>query len=79
MGELRLTGLDEQALAKLSERATEHGRTIEAEAKTILLERLESPAAPKWQQLLDEARRQTRGAIRSSSLDLIREGRDALS
>jgi plasmid stability protein len=78
MGELRLTGLDEQALAKLSKRATENGRTIEAEARTILLERLESASRPRWQHLLDEARQQTRGAIHSSSLDLIREGRDAL-
>ena len=75
MGELTLRGLDEAVIAGLSQRAAEHGRTVEAEATEILLSSLQ-PALPGWREALKEARRQTEGTMTSRTIDILYQGKD---
>ncbi len=77
MGELRLTGLDEQVLATLSRRAAVHGRTVEAEASAILEQETTKPLQTVWDKMRESAH-QT-GRLTVSTIDLIREDRDARS
>jgi plasmid stability protein len=74
MAQLLVRDLTEETLERLKRRAREHGRSLQAEAKTIL-----EAAAPLT---LDEAarvaaqwRRRLAGKMKSDSADLLREDR----
>ena len=81
MGELTLTGLDDEVLARLSSRAAAHGRSAEEEASAIVLAEIAvtSEAEPMskdaWWERAAELRRET-GRLGVNMTDLIREGRD---
>ena len=81
MGDLTLTGLDEGVLTRLSQRAAEHGQSIEAEVTQILEQQLglasRSAHADStiWKKMA-ESRQQT-GRLNVRTIDLLREDRDA--
>ena len=81
MGDLTITGLDEEVLARLSRQAAEHGRSVEAEAAVLLRAEIARQSAiptlseEQWLAMAAEARRQT-GGLNVAMVDLIREGRD---
>ncbi len=76
MGNLTVTGLDETVLAKLSRRAAEHGRTLEAEAAEILSEGVDAEQPRDWQHMLETVRQQTAGTISTKTIDILYEGKD---
>ena len=78
MGNLMLTGLDETVLAKLSRRAAEHGRTLEAEVTEILCESVDAEHPRDLRDMLETMRQQTAGTIKSKTIDILYEGKNGL-
>ncbi len=79
MGDLTVTGLDEAVLRRLSQRAAEHGQSVEAEVKQVLTSSVLAGQEPATLAMLADARQQTAATVKSNTLDLIREGRDELA
>jgi len=72
-----IADVEETVLARLQERASSHGRTVEAEARAILQEVLQTPVDPRWQRV--NAIRDhlaASGRTFSDSADLLREDRE---
>jgi plasmid stability protein len=76
MSALVIPDLDEATLARLHERATTHGRTVETEARAILTAALQGPADPWAAANAIRERLAASGRTFSDSADLIREDRD---
>ena len=76
MGELALTGLDDEMLARLSSPAQEHGRTAEAEAAAITAGQLRTSATSQdiWEAFAES--RLGTGRLDVNTTDTIREDRD---
>lgn len=75
MSQLVISDLDDVTLSRLRERAARHGRTVEWEAKTILVEAL--PGNDAWtgaDQIFTELA--ATGRTFSDSVELIREDRE---
>jgi plasmid stability protein len=68
--------VDETLLVRLEDRAKQHGRTLEAEVKSIL-EAAASPLDPVWERI-NQARERlaATGRVFSDSTELLREDRD---
>lgn len=76
MGKLVLTGIAEQIVHELEERATRHGRTPEEEAKAILSETLQ-PRDASWAEVdAIHTRLAATGRTFSDNAELLREDRD---
>ena len=75
MAQLLVRNLDDDLVARLKERAAEHGRSAEAEHRAILEKTLRPDAEDVWARL-DRLRAATAGRIKGDSTDLIREERD---
>ena len=82
MGELTLTGLDEDMLARLSDWAAAHGRSTEEEAGAILGAAIRQLGGDGRDVTKDEllalsaeSRRQS-GRLSVRSIDLLHDGRD---
>ena len=76
MGEIRVTGLDDALLARLSQRAATHGLGAEEEVKRLVTSTYAAWQDPITVEMLAEARRQTAASVRSKTLDLIYESHD---
>jgi antitoxin FitA len=77
MSALVIPDLDEATLARLRERATTHGRTVETEARAILTAALQAPPADPWAAAnAIRERLAASGRTFSDSAELLREDRD---
>jgi plasmid stability protein len=76
MGQLLVRDVPDRVITALKRRAKEHGRSAEAEHRTILQETLAPAAEDFWEQAA-KLRQATKGRIRTNSADLIRAGRRA--
>lgn len=77
MSQLLLPDLEESTLQRLHERAVDHGRTAEAEAKAILVEALRSTTHESWTPVnAIRERLAASGRHFEDSTNLIREDRE---
>ena len=75
MAEILVRGLDAQTIKRLKEQAARHGRSLQAEVKSIL----DQAAGKTLKELLAEAariRRRFKSRSMMDSCDLIRQDRD---
>ena len=77
MSQLLIPDVDPAMLAQLRQQASQHGRTLEDEAKTILQRAAAAPSASAWTEV-DAIRQQLAASGRqfSDSAELLREDRD---
>jgi plasmid stability protein len=75
MGQVLIRGVDDGVLQSLKERASEHGRSLEAELRQVLADAARRPRAALIQELA-EIRALTPKGPRVLAEDLVREGRD---
>jgi plasmid stability protein len=75
MPQLLVRGIPREIVEALKRRAAEHGRSAEAEHRTILEEALRAGRAGFWQRAA-ALREATRGRISIGSEELIRQDRD---
>ena len=78
MGEILVRDLDDGVVARLKDRAREHGRSLEAEVKMILSEISDSPKVDRQTALegIAKLRERLKGRKFPDSVALIREDRD---
>jgi len=77
MASLLIPDIEDNALIRLRERATVHGRSLEAEAKVILEEILRMPSSPIWDRVNALRAHLAAGGRRfEDSAELIREDRE---
>jgi plasmid stability protein len=82
MKPILIRGLDDEAMRRLKQRAKNHGRSLAAEAKAILLEAAASPEAePKVdmeraRRMAEKIREQFKGRKFPDTVTLLREGKD---
>jgi plasmid stability protein len=76
MSALVIPDLDPATLARLRQRATTNGRTVETEARAILTAALQAPADPWAAANAIHDRLAASGRAFSDSAELIREDRD---
>jgi plasmid stability protein len=77
MSQLLIPDVDPAMLTQLQQRAAQHGRTLEDEARTILERAAEAPSPSAWTEV-DAIRQQLAASGRqfSDSAELVREDRD---
>ncbi len=77
MSAVLVLDIEETTLARLKDRADAHRRSVEAEARSILLEALQSPTAKAWAgaKAFRESLAAT-GRAFSDSAELLREDRE---
>jgi len=75
MGQVLIRGVDDVVLQSLKERATEHGRSLEAELRVVLTEAARPSRAALIKEL-EEIRAMTPNVPGPLAEDLVREGRD---
>ena len=78
MGQILVRNLDDQVVAKLKERAKDHGRSLAAEVRIILQQaaderKLDMATARRR---IEEVRARFKGRTLPDSLEIIREGRN---
>jgi len=76
MASLSVRNLDDDLLGRLKRRAARHGRSAEAEVRTILRQALSSEAEPGFDDLAAALRDLTAGRQHTPAEELLREGRD---
>jgi antitoxin FitA len=76
MASLSVTNLDDDLLGRLKRRAARHGRSAEAEVRTILHQALSSESEPRFDELAEATRQLTAGRKHTPAELLLREGRD---
>lgn len=77
MSQLTLQDIDDSLWRRLQQRAATHGQTIEAEAKTILAQTLDTAREEIWAKVdAIHARLAASGRTFSDSTDLLREDRE---
>jgi plasmid stability protein len=76
MGQLVISDIDTSVIARIGERAARHGRSLEGEVKSILIEAIGGNGSNAWS-AADQIRLRLAGSGRSfsDSADLIREDR----
>lgn len=75
MAQLLVRKLDESVVARLKEQARRHGRSLQAEVKSIL-ERASQNDLERAREVADRIRRRIGRRQQTDSVDLIREDRD---
>lgn len=78
MPDLLIRGLSAEALARLKTQATAHGRSMQAEAKSIVEAGIR-PTMAEWLERVDRSRARIEaehGALEESSATVVRELRD---
>lgn len=75
MSQLLVRGVPSDVIEALKRRASEHGRSAEAEHRLILEQALCPDRASFWERAA-ALRERTRGRISGNSADLIRQDRD---
>jgi len=76
MANLSVRNLDDDTIGRLKRRAARHGRSAEAEVRSILSRVLSSESEPSFDELAAELRLLTAGRTHTSAEVLQREGRD---
>ncbi len=76
MASLSVRNLDDNLLTRLKRRAARHGRSAEAEVRTILAHALSSEAEPGFDELAAAVRALTAGRSHTPAEVLLRESRD---
>jgi len=78
MAQILVRKLDEEVVKRLKERASENGRSLEAEVRVILEEAANSSQLDMEtaRRRIDELRRRFKGRKFPDTVELIREGRD---
>lgn len=76
MASLSVRNLDDDLLSRLKRRAARHGRSAEAEVRTILRQALSSESEPGFDELAAAVRALTAGKKHTPSEALLRESRD---
>jgi antitoxin FitA len=76
MASLSVTNLDNDLLGRLKRRAAWHGRSAEAEVRTILHQALNSESEPSFDELAEAMCQLTAGRKRTPAKLLLRAGRD---
>lgn len=78
MGQLLVRGVPDKVIAALKKRAKQHGRSAEAEHRTILQEALKPPADDFWKEAdRIRAELQESGRTFTDSTEFIRQDRDS--
>lgn len=78
MPDLLVRGLSPESVARLKEQASRHGRSMQAEAKSIIESGIR-PTLAEWLERVDHSRsaiEAERGTLETSSAELVREQRD---
>ncbi len=78
MPDLLIRGLDPDDLARLKEQAARHHRSMQTEAKAIIVAGIK-PTIEEWLEMADRSRERTaakHGMLSESSADTIRKLRD---
>jgi plasmid stability protein len=76
MANLSVRNLDDDTIGRLKRRAARHGRSAEAEVRSILSRVLSSESEPSFDELAAELRLLTAGRTHTPAEVLQREGRD---
>jgi plasmid stability protein len=76
MASLSVRNLDDDLLGRLKRRAARHGRSAEAEVRTILRQALSSELEPNFDELAAAVRALTAGRSHTPAEVLLRESRD---
>lgn len=78
MAQILVRNLDEKTVKQLKKRAKREGRSLQAEAKLILEQASQAPAASmeKARKRIENLRKQLAGRKFPDSVELIREDRD---
>lgn len=79
MPDLLVRGLSPESVARLKQQATHHGRSMQAEAKSIIEAGIR-PTMAEWFERVDQSRstiEAEQGTLEISSGELVREQRDA--
>ncbi|MBY0335997.1 MAG: hypothetical protein K2X11_05245 [Acetobacteraceae bacterium] len=77
MGQITITGLDERVIASLTERAAAAGRTVEDEARAVLLRDAQEVQRRALVEMLEQFRAEVKlPPDWPGSLALLHEGRD---
>ena len=76
MAQLIVRNLDEELVARLKQRAAEHGRSAEAEHREILREALMGEPRRSFWELAAEVRAMTAGRHYTPAEDLLHEARE---
>jgi len=76
MASLSVRNLDDDTFGRLRRRAARHGRSAEAEVRTILSQALSSESEPTFDELAAAMRTLTAGRTHTPAEVLLRESRD---
>jgi plasmid stability protein len=76
MASLSVRNLDDDLLSRLKRRAARHGRSAEAEVRTILGQALSNELEPNFDELAAAVRALTAGRKHTPAEVLLRESRD---
>jgi plasmid stability protein len=76
MAQLIVRNLDDELVARLKQRAAEHGRSAEAEHREILRQALEEEPRRSFKELAAQVRAMTAGRHHTPAEILLHEGRD---
>ncbi len=76
MASLSVRNIDDDTLGRLKRRAARHGRSAEAEVRTILHQALSSESETGFDDLAAALRHLTAGRTHTPAEVLLREGRD---
>jgi plasmid stability protein len=76
MANLSVRNLDDDLLGRLKRRAARHGRSAEAEVRTILRQALSSELEPNFEELAASVRALTADRKHTPAEVLLRESRD---
>jgi plasmid stability protein len=76
MASLSVRNLDDDTFGRLKRRAARHGRSAEAEVRTILSQALSSESEPTFDELAAAMRHLTAGRTHTPAEVLLRESRD---
>ena len=75
MADIHIRDVDPEIIRKVEQRAVRHGRSLDAEYRSILAEVVGAPA-PRWQDVAERLRRETAHIKHTPAEVLVRETRD---
>ncbi len=78
MAQILIRGLEDEDIERLRQHASDHQRSLEAEARIALRSAAQRPTREDREQFIkfgDRMRKSLHGKVKGDSVDLIREGR----
>lgn len=79
MAQILIRGLEDEDIQRLRQHASDHQRSLEAEARIALRDAAQRPTREDREQFIqfaDRMRKSLQGKVTGDSVDLIREGRE---